>query len=100
MAKKRTLDLTPIWKDRCINKAVKLKVNRALICPFQTHGAEAWILKAFKRKVIGPLYKVPVVTEPEPFRGHILSASWNSLIQFFFSERIIQVRNNFKRRVR
>ena len=46
MAKKRTLELVNIWKDRGIRKEVKIRVVRALVWPVLTYGAEAWTLKA------------------------------------------------------
>ena len=45
IAKKRMLDLVPIWKDRGINKDLKMKLVRSLVCIVLTCGAEGWTLK-------------------------------------------------------
>ena len=44
MAKKRMLDLVPIWKDRGINKDLKMKLVRSLVWTVLTYGAEGWTL--------------------------------------------------------
>uniref|UniRef100_A0A672J9D7 Reverse transcriptase domain-containing protein n=1 Tax=Salarias fasciatus TaxID=181472 RepID=A0A672J9D7_SALFA len=45
MGKKRMRDLTPIWKDRGVRKAVKLRIIRALVWPVITCGSEARTIK-------------------------------------------------------
>ena len=44
MAKKRTLDLAPIWRDRGLKAEVKLNLMRALVWSVLIHGAEGWTL--------------------------------------------------------
>ena len=44
MAKKRMLDLVPIWKDRGITKDLKMKLVRSLVWTVLTYGAEGWTL--------------------------------------------------------
>ena len=39
------LDLVPIWKDRGINKDLKMKLVRSLVWTVLTYGAEGWTLK-------------------------------------------------------
>ncbi len=52
MAKKRMLELVPIWKDRGIRKELKLKLVRALIWTVLTYGAEGWtLLKADEKQI-------------------------------------------------
>ena len=38
------LDLVPIWKDRGINKDLKMKLVRSLVWIVLTYGAEHWAL--------------------------------------------------------
>ena len=45
MAKKRMLDLVPIWKDRGINKDLNMKLVRSLVWTVLTYGAEGWTPK-------------------------------------------------------
>ena len=52
MAKKRKLDLVPIWKDRGINKDLKMKLVRSLVWTVLTYGAEGWPLKKADEKRI------------------------------------------------
>lgn len=52
MAKKRTLDLTPIWKDRGLRTEVKLNLMRALVWSVLTYGVEGWTLKKKAEKYI------------------------------------------------
>ena len=54
MAKKRMLDLVPMWKDRRINKDLKMKLVRSLVwtATVLTYGAEGWTLtKADEKRV-------------------------------------------------
>ena len=44
-AKKATMELDIIWKDRGIRKELKMKLVKALIWPVITYGAEGWTLK-------------------------------------------------------
>ena len=44
-AKKATMELDTIWKDRGIRKELKMKLVKALIWPVVTYGAEGWTLK-------------------------------------------------------
>ena len=44
-AKKTTMELDTIWKDRGIRKELKMKLVNALIWPIITYGAEGWTLK-------------------------------------------------------
>ena len=44
-AKKATMELDTIWKDRGIRKELKMKLVKALIWPVITYGAEGWTLK-------------------------------------------------------
>ena len=44
-AKKATMELNTIWKDRGIRKQLKMKLVKALIWPVITYGAEGWTLK-------------------------------------------------------
>ena len=44
-AKKATMELYTIRKDRGIRKALKMKLAKALIWPVTTYGAEIWTLK-------------------------------------------------------
>ena len=41
-AKKATMELDTIWKDRGIRKELKMKLVKALIWPVITYGAEGW----------------------------------------------------------
>ena len=50
MAKKRLLDLVPIWKDRGINKDLKMKQVRSLVWTVLASGSEGWTLKKLTRK--------------------------------------------------
>ena len=43
-AKKATMELDIIWKDRGIRKELKMKLVKALIWPVITYGAEGWTL--------------------------------------------------------
>ena len=54
MAKKRMLDLVPIWKGRGINKdlTIKLVGLRSLVWTVLTYGAEGWTLKKADEKRI------------------------------------------------
>ena len=52
MAKKRKLALLPIWKDRGINKDLKMKLVRSLVWTVLTYGAEGWPLKKADEKRI------------------------------------------------
>ena len=51
IAKKRMLDLVPIWKDRGINKDLKMKLVRSLVWTVLT-GAEGWTRKKADEKRI------------------------------------------------
>ena len=52
MAKKRMLDLVPIWKDRGITKDLKMKLVRSLVWTVLTYGAEGWTLtKADEKRI-------------------------------------------------
>ena len=44
MVKKRMLYLVSIWKERGINKDLKMKVVRSLVWTVLTYGAEGWTL--------------------------------------------------------
>ncbi len=44
-AKKATIELDTIRKDRGIRKELKTKLVKALIWPVSTYGAEGWTLK-------------------------------------------------------
>ena len=52
MAKKRILDLVPIWKDRGNNKDLKMKLVRSLVWTVLTYGAEGWTLTTADEKRI------------------------------------------------
>ena len=52
MAKKRMLDRVPIWKDRGINKDLKMKLVRSLVWTVLTYGAEGWTLTTADEKRI------------------------------------------------
>ena len=52
MAKKRMLDLVPIWKHRGINKDLKMKLVRSLVWTVVTYGAEGWtVTKADEKRI-------------------------------------------------
>ena len=52
MAKKRMLDLVPIWKDRGINNDLKIKLVRSLVWTVLIYGAEGWTLtKADEKRI-------------------------------------------------
>ena len=52
MAKKRMLDLVPIWKDRGINKDVNMKLVRSLMWTVLTYATEGWTLtKADEKRI-------------------------------------------------
>ena len=52
MAKKRMLDLVPIWKDRGITKDLNMKLVRSLVWTVLTYGAEGWTLtKADEKRI-------------------------------------------------
>ncbi len=44
MAKKIMLDLVSIWRDRGMNKDLKMKLVRSPVWTALTYGAECWIL--------------------------------------------------------
>ena len=44
MGKKIRLDMVPIWRDRGMNKYMKMKLVRSLVCTVLTYGAECWTL--------------------------------------------------------
>ena len=50
MAKKRTLDLVPIWKDRGINQDLKMKLVQSLVWTVLTYGAEGWTMTKANEK--------------------------------------------------
>ena len=52
MAKKKMLDLVPIWKDRRINKDLKIKLVCSQAWAVFTYGAEGWTLKKADEKRI------------------------------------------------
>ena len=52
MAKKRMLDRVPIWKDRGINKDLKMKLVRSLVWTVLTYGAEGRTLTTAGEKWI------------------------------------------------
>ena len=45
MAKKRTVELNNIWKDKSINVQLKLKIMKCLVWTIMTYGAEGWTIK-------------------------------------------------------
>ena len=49
-AKKATMELDTIWKDRGIRKELKMKLVKALIWPVITYGAEGWTLKKYDER--------------------------------------------------
>ena len=52
MVKKRMLDLVPIWKDRGMNKDLKMKLVRSLVWTVLTYGTEGWTLtKADEKRI-------------------------------------------------
>ena len=52
MAKKILLDLVPIWRDRGMNKDLKMKLVRSLVWTVLTYGAEGWTLtKADEKRI-------------------------------------------------
>ena len=38
--------LTTVWKDRALNKAIKLKILKTIVWPVALHGCESWTLRA------------------------------------------------------
>ena len=46
------LDLVPIWKDREINKDLKMKLVRSLVWTVLAYDAEGWTLKQADEKRI------------------------------------------------
>ena len=50
MAKKIILDLVPIWKDKGINRDLKMKLVRSLVWTVFTYDAEGWTLKKADEK--------------------------------------------------
>ena len=50
MAKKRMLDLVPIWKDRGIIEVLKMELVRSLVWTVLTYGSEGWTLKKADEK--------------------------------------------------
>ena len=44
MARRRMLDVVPLWKDRGINKDLKMKLVRSLVWTVLTYDAEGWTL--------------------------------------------------------
>ena len=51
-AKKATMELDIIWKDRGIRKELKMKLVKALMWPVITYGAEGWTLKEYDKRRI------------------------------------------------
>ena len=51
-AKKATMELDIIWKDRGIRKELKMKLVKALMWPVITYGAEGWTLKKYDKRRI------------------------------------------------
>ena len=52
IAKKKTVELSMLWKDRGLRKEVKAKLVKALIWQVITYSAEAWTLKKTNEKRI------------------------------------------------
>ena len=52
MAKKIMLDLVPIWRDRGMNKDVKMKLVRSLVRTVLTYGTQCWTLMEADEKRI------------------------------------------------
>ena len=42
--------LTTIWKDRALNKAIKLKIPKTTVWPVAVYGCESWTLRAADSK--------------------------------------------------
>ena len=38
--------LTTVWKDRVLNKAIKLKILKTIVWPVALYGCESWTLRA------------------------------------------------------
>ena len=38
--------LTTVWKDRALNKTIKLKILKTIVWPMAVYGCESWILRA------------------------------------------------------
>ena len=52
MVNKRMLDLVPIWKDTGINRDLKMKLVRSLLCTVLTYGAEGLtLIKADEKRI-------------------------------------------------
>ena len=49
-AKKATMEVDILWKDRGIRKELKMKLVKALIWPVITYGAEGWTLKKYDER--------------------------------------------------
>ena len=49
-AKKDTMELATIWKNRGIRKELKLKLVKAIIWSIITYGAEGWTLKKYDER--------------------------------------------------
>ena len=52
MAKKNTLKLTNIWKNRGLPTSLKIRLLKILICPIMLYGAEAWTLRIAEKEQI------------------------------------------------
>ena len=68
IAKKKALDPTNVWKNRNIDKNVKIKLVKTLIWPVITYGAEAWTMSIADEKKI-------MATEQWIYR-RMLRVSW------------------------
>ena len=52
MDKKIMLDLVSIWRDRGMNKDLKMKLVRSLMWTVLTYGAECWtLMKADEKRI-------------------------------------------------
>ena len=68
IAKRKTLELTEIWKSRQIDKTVKIKLVKTLIWPIISYGAEASTLSTANEKKL-------MAAEQWIYR-HMLHVSW------------------------
>ena len=50
IAKKATVALSKIWKDKNISLDSKKRVLQTLVFPIASYGAECWVLKASDKK--------------------------------------------------
>ena len=54
LARQKATELTNIWKDRNINKVLKVRVMKQMVWAVFLHGAEGWTIKKSDNQELRP----------------------------------------------